>query len=73
MSANLSEYLKQVEQLEKQKQGIIEKLLADRGAIDDQLAKLGYKDSGKVAKKGGRPKGKKDTTKRAPKKAGGGE
>ncbi len=73
MSANLSEYLKQVEQLEKQKQGIIDKLLADRAALDEQLEKLGYVGSGKSSKKGGRPKGKKDTTKRSPKRAGGGE
>lgn len=73
MSANLGEYLKQVEQLEKQKQGIVEKLLADRAAIDEQLSKLGYSENNKGAKKGGRPKGKKDSTKRAPKKAGGGE
>lgn len=71
MSANLSEYLKQVEQLEKQKQGIIEKLLADRAAIDEQLQKLGYNGASRGGRKGGRPKGSKDTTKRAAKQSKG--
>lgn len=53
MSANINDYLKQVEQLEKQKQGIIEKLLADRAAIDEQLQKLGYNGHERGGKKGG--------------------
>ncbi len=73
MSANLSEYLQQVEQLEKQKQGLIEKLLADRAKIDEQLEKLGYAENNRTAHKGGRPKGKKDSAKRTRKPAKAGE
>lgn len=67
MSAELDQYMKQLEQMEKQKQGIIEKLLADRAKIDEQLQKLGHTQS-KGTSKGGRPKGKRDTQKRASKK-----
>jgi hypothetical protein len=73
MSSELSEYLKQVESLEEQKQGIIKKLLAERAKIDEQLEKLGYAENNRIAKKGGRPKGKKDSAKRTRKPAKAGE
>ena len=69
MSAELDQYLKQTEALEKQKQGIIEKILAQRSELDAQLEKLGYTGNNQSSKKGGRPKGSKNTQKRAGKKA----
>ena len=68
MSAELDQYLKQVEGLEKQKQGIIEKLLTQRRELDEQLEKLGYTEHKRGSKKGGRPKGSKNAQKRASKK-----
>jgi hypothetical protein len=73
MSNDLNDYLNQLESLEKQKQGIIEKLLAERAKIDEQLEKLGYAENNRIAKKGGRPKGKKDSAKRTRKPANAGE
>jgi hypothetical protein len=69
MSAEFDQYLKQMETLEKQKQGIIEKILEQRRALDEQLEKLGYSENRGSAKKGGRPKGSKNTQKRTNKKA----
>jgi len=70
---DLENYLKQIEQLDKIKQEIIEKLLAERAQIDAQLEKLGYRAGTHSAHKGGRPKGKKDSHKRAGKASVGGE
>ena len=70
MSAELENYLKQVESLEKQKQGIIEKILAQKRELDTQLEQLGYTENKRSSKKGGRPKGSKNTQKRTTKKAG---
>ena len=42
MSADIENYLKQIDNLEKQKQGIIEKILAQRRELDEQLLTLGY-------------------------------
>ena len=67
MSAEFDQYLKQMETLEKQKQGIIEKILDQRRALDEQLETLGYTEHVKSSKKGGRPKGSKNTQKRASK------
>ena len=47
---DVESYLAEVEKLEQAKQGIIEKLLAERNNIDEQLQKLGY---GKARKGGG--------------------
>lgn len=72
MSSEFDQYLKQMDTLEKQKQGIIEKILAQRNELDEQLEKLGYMENKRSAKKGGRPKGKKtrrsELVKRAPSK-----
>lgn len=68
MSAEFDQYLKQMETLEKQKQGIIEKILAQRSELDAQLEKLGYTENKRSSKKGGRPKGSKNTQKRTTKK-----
>lgn len=69
MSAEFDQYLKQMETLEKQKQGIIEKILEQRRALDEQLEKLGYSENKSSSKKGGRPKGSKNTQKRTNKKS----
>ncbi len=55
----IEQFLSEVEKLEKSKQGIIEKLLDERAAIDEQLKRLGYSESKK-----GRPAGAKDSQKR---------
>jgi restriction endonuclease S subunit len=68
MSAEFDQYVKQMETLEKQKQGIIEKILSQRRELDAQLEQLGYTDHLKTSKKGGRPKGSKNTQKRTSKK-----
>jgi hypothetical protein len=68
MSAEFDQYLKQMEALDKQKQGIIEKIFEQRRALDAQLEQLGYTDHMKSSKKGGRPKGSKNTGKRTSKK-----
>ena len=67
MSAEFDQYLKQMETLEKQKQGIIEKLLTQRHELDEQLEKLGYTEHLKKSRKGGRRKGSKNTQKRTSK------
>ncbi len=69
MSSEFDQYLKQMDTLEKQKQGIIEKILEQRRALDEQLEKLGYTENKQSSKKGGRPKGSKNTQKRTSKKA----
>jgi hypothetical protein len=68
MSTEFDQYLKQMEALEKQKQGIVEKILEQRRALDAQLEQLGYTEHLKTSKKGGRPKGSKNTQKRTSKK-----
>ena len=60
---DVENYFSELEKLEQQKQGIIEKLLRERAAIDEQLAKLGYTGGRK-----GRPAGSKDSRKRRGKK-----
>ncbi len=51
----VEQFLSEVEKLEKSKQGIIEKLLVERAAIDEQLKRLGFSETKK-----GRPAGAKD-------------
>jgi hypothetical protein len=60
---DVEKYFSELEKLEQQKQGIIEKLLQERAAIDEQLAKLGYTGGRK-----GRPQGSRDSRKRQAKK-----
>ena len=55
---DIVQYFSELEKLEQQKQGIIDKLLVERKAIDEQLQKLGYKASSK-----GRPSGAKNKKK----------
>jgi hypothetical protein len=57
--ADVQNYFSELEKLEQQKQGIIEKLLQERAGIDEQLGKLGYTGGRK-----GRPAGSRDRGKR---------
>ncbi len=59
-------YFSELEKLEQKKQGVIEKLLRERAAIDEQLAKIGYTEGRK-----GRPQGSRDRGKRKAKKGSG--
>ncbi len=61
----VQKYFSELEKLEQQKQGIIEKLLQERAAIYEQLAKLGYTTARK-----GRPQGSRDRSRRKAKKGG---
>jgi len=63
---DVEKYFLELEKLEQQKQGVIEKLLAERAAIDEQLAKVGYTEGRK-----GRPQGSRDRGKRKAKKGSG--
>jgi hypothetical protein len=57
-NSDVQQYFSELEKLEQQKQGIIDKLLVERKAIDEQLQKLGYKAASK-----GRPSGAKNKKK----------
>jgi len=61
---DVQKYFSELEKLEQQKQGIIEKLLRERDAINEQLAQLGYTGARK-----GRPQGSRDSGKRKGKSA----
>ena len=60
---DVQQYFSELEKLEQHKQGIIDKLLAERKAIDEQLQKLKYKPLSK-----GRPAGAKNKKKAIAKK-----